>query len=202
MPEIQPSPLNAATFYVTVNQLRDLPTASSAEIAFVGRSNAGKSSALNRLTGRSRLAYVSKQPGRTQHINYFEVTSGRFLVDLPGYGFARAPDAIRQHWSALVSDYLRHREPLKGLMLLMDARHPMKPLDEQLLRWIQPTGRPVHVLLTKADKLSRSAAITTLRQISQLLASRYPWATAQLFSSLSGEGAEEAQARIVNLLTE
>lgn len=184
-----------AKFYTTVNHLRDLPD-TSAEIAFVGRSNAGKSSAINTLAGHTRLAYVSKTPGRTQHINYFELRNGGFLADLPGYGFAEVPEAIRRHWVGLLGEYLATRETLIGLLLIMDCRHPLRDIDRQMLDFFAPRGRPVHILLSKADKLSKNEQIQTLAAVRRELK---PWAaqmplTVQLFSSLKKNGLEECEA--------
>jgi GTP-binding protein len=180
-----------ASFYTTVNQLRQLPAPDGAEIAFAGRSNAGKSSAINSLTNRSRLAFVSKTPGRTQNLNFFQLEHG-FLVDLPGYGYAKVPSEIRQHWEHLLSTYLQTREPLYGMVLIMDVRHPLTRLDRQMLDWFAPTGKPVHVLLTKSDKLSRQQARKTLIQVQALLQDIYARGSVQLFSSLTREGVEEA----------
>nr|WP_279039541.1 ribosome biogenesis GTP-binding protein YihA/YsxC [Snodgrassella alvi] len=181
-----------ARFYTTVNHLKDLP-ATSAEIAFVGRSNAGKSSAINTLTNHTRLAYVSKTPGRTQHINFFELTNGGFMVDLPGYGYAQVPEAIRRHWVTLLGDYLQTRKQLIGLILIMDARHPLKELDKQMLDFFAVTRRPVHILLSKADKLSKNDQIKTLASVKKAL---QPYiarqqVTVQLFSSLKKQGIDE-----------
>lgn len=153
-----------AKFFTTVNHLKDLPD-TPAEIAFVGRSNAGKSSAINTLTNHVRLAYVSKTPGRTQHINFFELENGNFMVDLPGYGYAQVPEAIRAHWVKLLGDYLQQRRQLIGLILIMDSRHPLKALDIQMLDFFHITGRPVHILLSKADKLSKNDQIKTLAAV-------------------------------------
>ena len=180
------------TFYTSVNDLCDLPQQSSLEIAFAGRSNAGKSSAINTLTNRGRLAFVSKTPGRTQLINYFQLNDNQFLVDLPGYGYAKVPVDIRQHWENLLSDYLQTRRPLCGLVLIMDARHPLKPLDLQMLDWFTPTGKLIHILLTKADKLSRQQATRTLKDVQSFLLETYPSCTVQLFSSMTTNGSEEA----------
>lgn len=136
-----------AQFFTTVSHLKDLPE-TSAEIAFVGRSNAGKSSAINTLCNHVRLAYVSKTPGRTQHINFFRLSNQHFMVDLPGYGYAQVPEAIRTHWVKLLGDYLQKRKQIIGLILIMDARHPLKPLDKQMLEFFATTGRPVHILLS------------------------------------------------------
>jgi GTP-binding protein len=191
-----------ATFFTTVNHLRDLPAESSLEIAFAGRSNAGKSSALNRLARQNRLAFVSKMPGRTQHINYFSLGGSRFLVDLPGYGYAKVPEEIRAHWGNLLSIYLATRQPLYGLVLIMDVRHPLTPLDVQMLGWFWPTGKPVHILLTKADKLSKNEAAKTLHKVKAELEKIYPGATVQLFSSLKLQGIEEAENILATWLGE
>ncbi|WP_367450528.1 ribosome biogenesis GTP-binding protein YihA/YsxC [Snodgrassella alvi] len=199
-----------ARFYTTVNHLKDLP-ATSAEIAFVGRSNAGKSSAINTLTNHTRLAYVSKTPGRTQHINFFELTNGGFMVDLPGYGYAQVPEAIRRHWVTLLGDYLQTRKQLIGLILIMDARHPLKELDKQMLDFFAVTRRPVHILLSKADKLSKNDQIKTLSSVKKAL---QPYiarqqVTVQLFSSLKKQGIDEVNqiatdwfTRQTNLITD
>lgn len=185
-----------AQFVISVNDIAALPPDDAIEVAFVGRSNSGKSSALNTLARRDRLAFVSKTPGRTQLINYFSLGENRFLVDLPGYGFAGVPYAVKAHWEELLSGYVGQRKSLSGLVLIMDARHPLKPLDLQMLEWFAPTGKPVHVLLTKADKLSRSTAMTTLRKVKKELDILGFNATAQLFSSLNKQGVEEAEERI------
>lgn len=181
-----------ARFYTTVNHLKDLP-ATSAEIAFVGRSNAGKSSAINTLTNHTRLAYVSKTPGRTQHINFFELANGQFMVDLPGYGYAQVPEAVRQHWVTLLGNYLQTRSQLIGLILIMDIRHPLKELDKRMLDFFAVTKQPVHILLSKADKLSKNEQIKSLAQVKKLL---QPYVarqqvTVQLFSSLKKQGIDE-----------
>ncbi len=186
--------LNRAQFSTSVAHLRDLPPA-RAEIAFAGRSNAGKSSALNLLTRKNRLAFTSKTPGRTQLINFFEVAADTYLVDLPGYGYARVPPEIKAQWEALLSRYLQERESLAGLVLIMDARHPLTPLDRRMLDWFTPTGKPVHILLSKADKLSNSERALTLRRVKQEIADLNQ-VSVQLFSSLSRLGAEEAAGMI------
>ncbi|PKO63576.1 MAG: YihA family ribosome biogenesis GTP-binding protein, partial [Betaproteobacteria bacterium HGW-Betaproteobacteria-17] len=176
--------------HTSVAQLRDLPY-SRAEVAFAGRSNAGKSSALNLLTRKNRLAYTSKTPGRTQLINFFEVAADTYLVDLPGYGYAKVPAAVKAKWEGLLARYLQEREALVGMVLIMDARHPLTPLDWQMLNWFTPTGKQVHILLSKADKLSNSEKTLTLRRVEQELAALGN-VTVQLFSSLSRHGVEEA----------
>ena len=190
-----------AKFLVSGNALSDLPAHGGVEIAFAGRSNAGKSSAINTLANRTRLAYVSKTPGRTQLINFFDLGDERFLVDLPGYGFADVPEKIRLHWQKILSSYLMMRVPLVGLVLIMDARHPLTKLDWQMLEWFAVTAKPVHILLTKADKLSRQDATKTLRQVQAELRESFPQCTVQLFSSSKRLGLEEAEAAIGKLLS-
>lgn len=185
-----------AVFFSTVAHLRDLPRDAVREVAFAGRSNAGKSSAINTLAGRVRLAYVSKTPGRTQHLNYFALAEGRYFVDLPGYGYAKAPEGVRSQWEGLVGPYLGKREQLVGLVVIMDIRRPLTDLDLRLIDWFRPTGRPIHILLSKADKLSRQEQTTVLRAVKAELAT---WGDAglysvQLFSSLKRTGVDEAEA--------
>ncbi|MDR3352753.1 MAG: ribosome biogenesis GTP-binding protein YihA/YsxC [Zoogloeaceae bacterium] len=185
-----------ANFLTTVARLADLPRESLREVAFAGRSNAGKSSAINTLCGRTRLAHVSRTPGRTQHLNYFTVapdTLGKYFVDLPGYGFAKAPEAVRREWKGLVGPYLLERATLAGLILIMDCRRPLTELDQRLLAWFLPTGRPVHLLLSKSDKLSRQARTLALRQVRAALTPHTPQCSVQLFSSLKKEGINECE---------
>jgi GTP-binding protein len=191
-----------AVFHTTVAHLRDLPADAVREVAFAGRSNAGKSSAINTLAGRVRLAYVSKTPGRTQHLNYFTLAEGKYFVDLPGYGYAKAPEAIRSQWEGLIGPYLSKREQLAGLIVIMDSRRPLTDLDLRLIDWFRPTGRPIHILLSKADKLSRQEQTKTLRSVKAELAA---WGDAalysvQLFSSLKKTGVEEAEAVLAGWL--
>ena len=180
-----------AQFFTTVNHLKDLPH-TQAEIAFVGRSNAGKSSAINTLTNHVRLAYVSKTPGRTQHINFFELRNGHYLADLPGYGYAQVPEDVRAHWVRLLGQYLQQRESLIGLIMIMDTRHPLKDLDKQMLDFFAVTGHPVHILLSKADKLSKNDQIKTLSSVKKALKPYMERQTVsvQLFSSLKKQGVE------------
>jgi len=186
-----------ATFYISAHHLSDLPPANAIEIAFAGRSNAGKSSALNTLANHNRLAFVSKQPGRTQLINFFSINpdkgNDKFLVDLPGYGYAKVPEAMRAHWQMVLSRYLTERNSLKALILVMDSRHPLTPLDKQMLVWFCTTGKPVHVLLTKSDKLSRNEANQTLLKVRKEMNENWKNCTVQLFSSLKKQGVEEAE---------
>ncbi len=189
-----------AAFFTTVNHMKDLPLHGGKEVAFVGRSNAGKSSAINTLANHVRLAYTSKTPGRTQHLNYFSLGNNSFLVDLPGYGYAKVPPDIQRHWEELLSRYLQSREALCGLVVIMDSRHPLRPLDEQMLAWFSETGKPVHILLTKSDKLSRQEATKTLREVQAYLKEHFPFCSVQLFSSLKKLGMEEAEAVIASWL--
>lgn len=182
-----------ASFQITVAHLRDLPPESVAEVAFAGRSNAGKSSAINTLADHTRLAFVSKTPGRTQHLNYFRLAEGKFFVDLPGYGFAKAPEAVRSEWDGLVGPYLAGRSPLKGVVLIMDSRHPLTELDIALIEWFAPTDKPIHILLTKADKLTRQQQADILREVREGVASLGEQCSVQLFSSLKKTGIEQAE---------
>ena len=184
-----------AVFHTTVANLRDLPQDAISEVAFAGRSNAGKSSAINTLAGRVRLAFVSKTPGRTQHLNYFTLAAGKYFVDLPGYGYAKAPEEIRTQWEGLIGPYLSRRGPLVGLVVIMDCRRPFTELDCNLINWFRPTGRPIHILLSKADKLSRQEQTKVLRSVQAEIAT---WGDAalysvQLFSSLKKTGVEDAE---------
>ena len=170
------------------------PPATMPEIAFVGRSNVGKSSLINTLVGRKNLAKTSNTPGRTQLINFFTINEKFSFVDLPGYGFARAPEEIRDQWEGLLAPYLRHRVPLTGLVLMMDSRHPLTELDVQMIEWFAQTGKPVHVLLSKADKLTRQEQALALREVSSFLEKLGGQCTFQLFSSLKRTGVSEAEA--------
>ena len=177
-----------------------MPAGGAPEIAFAGRSNSGKSSAINALAQRTRLAYVSRTPGRTQHINFFQAPSGVLLADLPGYGYAQVPANVRRHWKIFLTRYLVERAPLVGLVLMMDARHPLTTLDRQMLDWFVPTGRPVQVLLTKADKLSGAEQRQALDWSRSALVESYGASAAgigvQLFSAPRRVGLTEAERAI------
>ena len=185
-----------ARFEISIAKSGGLPIADGAEIAFAGRSNSGKSSAINTLAGHTRLAYVSKTPGRTQLINFFRLNSGAVLVDLPGYGYAKVPEQVRRQWQGLLENYLRKRENLIGLVLIMDSRHPLTPLDQQMIEWFIRSGRPIHVLLTKSDKLSRNEAAATLSRVRGELKVFGPQMTVQLFSSLKKIGMETVEHKV------
>ena len=185
-----------ARFIASAHELHELPPDTGAEVAFAGRSNAGKSSAINALAQRKRLAFVSKTPGRTQTVNFFDCGSNRRLVDLPGYGYAAAPEKERAHWGRLISAYLQGRRSLRGIVLIADARHRLSPLDQQLLEWHAPSGQPVLVLLTKADKLGRAEAASSLRAAEHVVRELRPDAVLQLFSAVTGTGQRQAQRLI------
>lgn len=187
-----------AEFEISVADPHMLPQAGGAEIAFAGRSNAGKSSAINTLAGHTRLAYVSKTPGRTQLINVFRLKNGAAMVDLPGYGYAEVPLEVRQQWQGLLEHYLTRREALVGLVLIMDARRPYTELDRKMIGWFGESGKPIHCLLTKADKLTRQEQAKTLAAARRLASADFPGVpfTLQLFSSLKKTGIEEAEAVI------
>tara|TARA_R110001592_G_scaffold363043_1_gene679555 strand:+ start:36908 stop:37537 length:630 start_codon:yes stop_codon:yes gene_type:complete len=161
------------------------------EVAFAGRSNAGKSSAINSLTGNKKLAKTSRTPGRTQLLNFFELSANQRLVDLPGYGFAKVPLAVKKEWNKQLENYLQKRECLRGLILVMDVRHPLQPFDQQMLDWSLAAGMPVHILLTKADKLKNGPATSTLLKVRATLEAHAELVSVQLFSSLKHSGREQ-----------
>jgi GTP-binding protein len=185
-------------FLTSAAALGGLPSDMGREVAFAGRSNAGKSSALNAVSGVNGLARVSKTPGRTRLLNLFGMDGDMRFMDLPGYGYAKVPEAERLKWGQLVEGYLSSRQSLAGLILVMDSRHPLMDFDKQLLEFAGPLELPVHVLLSKADKLSRGAAAQTLAETRKGLRG---WGTAQLFSAHAGQGVEEAQKLLAEWLT-
>ncbi|MCI0749253.1 MAG: ribosome biogenesis GTP-binding protein YihA/YsxC [Nevskiales bacterium] len=196
------NPFKAVRFLVSAAGGSPAPAPDRPEVAFAGRSNAGKSSVLNAICQQHGLARVSKTPGRTQLLNFFEWPEpalGR-LVDLPGYGFARVPQAVKSAWGELAGGYLARRECLRGVMLVMDARHPLGETDRQFLIWVQTLQRSCHILLNKADKLSFSVSRNALKQTRQQLSALNAQATVQLFSAVQGTGLEEARGRIVQWL--
>ncbi|MFP4137543.1 MAG: ribosome biogenesis GTP-binding protein YihA/YsxC [Halomonas sp.] len=188
----------AARFITSAPTLARCPDDDGAEVAFAGRSNAGKSSAINALTRQKALARTSKTPGRTQLINFFALGDdlGRRLVDLPGYGFAKVPEKVKLEWQRHLSDYLQRRASLKGLVLVMDVRHPLSEFDQTLLGWADDQAMPVHILLTKADKLKRGAAASALQQVRSRLREWEDLVSIQLFSALKGQGIEELEGRL------
>lgn len=182
-----------AQFLTSAARIDQLPPDEGREVAFAGRSNAGKSSALNTLTEQRNLARTSKTPGRTQLINLFEIDDTRRLVDLPGYGYAKVPAELKRRWSATLEKYLEQRQCLTGLILIMDIRHPLKEFDQMMLEWARQSNMPVHVLLTKADKLKRGPANNILLKVKKQLSEMHPHASVQLFSALKREGSEQLQ---------
>ena len=180
-------------FLQSASALTNAPPDLGCEVAFAGRSNAGKSSAINALTDNTKLARTSRTPGRTQLINFFTVAENRRLVDLPGYGFAKVPLKIKQEWNKQLEQYLQYRQSLKGLILLMDIRHPLKDYDRQMIEWAAISEMPVHILLTKCDKLKRGPAKTALLTVQKALKPHERWISVQLFSSHSHDGMSELQ---------
>ena len=191
--QTHPGRYSHARFMLSIPDPHQAPPDAGYEVAFAGRSNAGKSSALNALTQRKSLARTSKTPGRTQHLVFFELDGERRLVDLPGYGFAKVPEKVRRHWGLAMETYLSGRESLRGLILMMDVRHPLTDFDTQMLQWCQHAGMPVHILLTKADKLKRGPAMSTLLKVQKTLAEQHN-VSVQLFSALKHTGVEQARA--------
>ena len=198
--------LRRSQFLLGAARARQFPADSGWEVAVAGRSNAGKSSAINVITGIRGLARISKTPGRTREINFFQIDEERRLVDLPGYGYARVPVAVRQAWQRLIEDYFRGRQCLRGVMVVMDCRHPLTEFDRQMLEWCGHARLPVHLLLTKADKLSRGAAMAVLHQVRGQLAKLYKEnkenkeVTVQLFSALKRSGVVEAHETLARWL--
>ncbi|UCG72195.1 MAG: YihA family ribosome biogenesis GTP-binding protein [Chromatiales bacterium] len=186
-----------ARFLVSAFRPEQFVPDTGTEVAFAGRSNAGKSSAINRIVNRRGFARTSKQPGRTQLINFFDLGDGRRLVDLPGYGYARVSRALREHWRGLLVEYFEHRQSLSGLMLVVDIRRQLGDFDWQMLDWCRDIGCPVHVLLTKADKLKREAANRTLQQVRKELGEQ---AEVQLFSAVKDLGLDSARSSLAALL--
>lgn len=186
-----------ARFLKSAAKLSQCPSDIEREVAFAGRSNAGKSSALNCLTDNKKLARTSKTPGRTQLINYFQLGDAPLaLVDLPGYGFAKVPLAIKEAWQRELDNYLTKREAMVGLVLLMDIRHPLKDFDVAMLNWAEKARMPVHILLTKSDKLKRGPAQSELLKLRKSLSNRQAATTVQTFSSLNGEGLAELKKQL------
>lgn len=180
-----------AKFLISAASAKQFPTDGHLEVAFAGRSNAGKSSAINTLCDNKGLAKISKTPGRTRLVNYFTIDDERCLVDLPGYGYAKVPLPVKQQWEKLMEDYLQRSESLRGLVVIMDIRHPLKDFDIQMLNWCEHFGLPAHLLLTKADKLKKGPAQSTLLKIKKVLAEQGYNASVQIFSALNKTGLDE-----------
>ncbi len=191
-----PINFSQARFIKGAHNLNQCPPDTGLEVAIAGRSNAGKSSALNVITGISGLARTGKQPGRTRQINYFELAERRYLVDLPGYGYAEAPLKLRQHWDRTLGAYFETRKSLVGLLVIMDIRHPLKDLDQQLISWVSDIGIPIHCLLAKSDKLKHGPASAILRRVCSRLAKTGTDIGIQLFSVADKRGLNDAREKI------
>ncbi len=185
-----------AVFLTSAAKLSQTPPDQGYEVAFAGRSNAGKSSAINALCDQKRLARTSKTPGRTRLLNFFAIDEQRRIVDLPGYGYAKVSEGIKGEWQGTLAAYLEQRECLRGLMLMMDIRHPLRDHDLQMLHWADHISLPVHVLLTKADKLKRGPALSTALKVRTHLKQINEAFSVQAFSSLNKTGIDEAHARL------
>lgn len=189
-------PYRHAHYVISATQLSELPPDTGYEVAFAGRSNAGKSSAINTITEQKALARISKTPGRTQMINFFALDEQRSLVDLPGYGYAKVPEKMKLRWQRTLSQYLETRQSLRGLVLMMDIRHPLKQFDLQMIIWANESTLPVHILLTKSDKLKHGAVMATLHKVTAELNTLNLQASVQAFSSLKHSGKEQAIAQL------
>ncbi len=191
-----PNPYRQAEYTISAHDLHQLPADQGWEVAFAGRSNAGKSSAINALTDQKSLARTSKTPGRTQQIVIFNIDENRRIADLPGYGYAKVPAKLRAHWQEVLQVYFETRQSLRGVVLLMDIRHPMRPFDQQMVDWCSAKQLPIHLVLTKADKLKRGPAQSTLLKLRRELPAG---ASAQVLSILSGEGKDDLIRRLNQL---
>ena len=191
-----------AAFLQSASAIENAPTDFGSEVAFAGRSNSGKSSAINTLTHQGKLARTSRTPGRTQLINFFSLSEHQRLVDLPGYGFAKVPLVVKKKWNQQLERYLQSRESLRGLVMLMDIRHPLTEPDRQMLGWAVSASMPVHILLTKADKLKRGPAQSTLLSVREELSTQSDLISVQLFSSLKRQGVDTLGRQLNNWLTD
>lgn len=194
-----PKLLSEPRFLTAAHAPSQWPPDQGIEVAFVGRSNVGKSSAINAITQRKALARTSRSPGRTQQIVFFQLSARQRLVDLPGYGYAKVPAKLRDHWAAIIERYIKTREALRGLVMLMDSRHPLTELDRQMLLWTSSAGLAVYVLLTKIDKLGRNQAVSTLQKVRREI-SKMGDVTVQPFSAVDYTGVDEARHQIVRWL--
>lgn len=203
MPMAAPNPFARAQYLLAAHNYRQLPPDGGFEVAFAGRSNAGKSSALNALCQQNALARVSKTPGRTQQLVYFGLPphENKYLVDLPGYGYAKVPQDLQAHWQAFLDGYFGSRDALRGLVVVMDVRHPLKDYDRQMLGYAMRRGLPAHVILTKSDKLGRGAAGNTLQAVRMELSRAFADSVSvQLFSGESKQGVDELRAVVAGWL--
>lgn len=194
-------PYQQASYTISAPRLEQCPTDSVAEVAFIGRSNAGKSSAINALTSQNKLARTSKTPGRTQLLNFFTLAPGRYLVDVPGFGYAKVSAEMQRQWQHQLERYLQKREVLSGLVLLMDIRHPFMDSDNMMINWCSQSAIPLHILLTKADKLAFGPGKTALLQVRKQLSEKSELASVQLFSALKNQGVDELRAKLDQWLT-
>ncbi len=190
-------PLRGMSYLKSVHELRQLPPDAGREVAIAGRSNAGKSSAINAIADQGSLARTSKTPGRTQQLIYFEVAPQRFLVDLPGYGYAKVPQDLRDHWRGVIDAFFRSRKALCGLIVVMDVRHPLRDFDLQMLAYGKARGLACHCLLTKADKLPRGQQARALQETRKAVGAGVG---VQLFSATSQQGVEEARTVLIDWL--
>ncbi|MBT8136136.1 MAG: ribosome biogenesis GTP-binding protein YihA/YsxC [Gammaproteobacteria bacterium] len=193
----QPNPFQQSSFISSAWEVADFVPDEGLEVAFAGRSNAGKSSAINVIAGQRQLARISKTPGRTQLINFFDVDADRRLVDLPGYGYAKVPEKMQRHWRVLMESYFATRRSLAGLFVIMDVRRPLTDYDTQMLDWAISRECPAHVLLTKADKLKRGKAASSLLGVRRDIGDA---ATVQLFSAQTRQGVDEARLELATML--
>lgn len=192
------NPFTGTRFVLGAHELTQLPPDEGREIAVAGRSNVGKSSVINTITGKAGLARTSKTPGRTRQLNCYAIDPRHRLIDLPGYGYARVPEKVRRHWGNILQAYFSRRRSLCGLFLIMDVRHPLRPYDTQMLDWCRSARLPVHIILNKADKLSRGAADRVLQSVRKELADGTP--SVQLFSASKKAGVKEARERLAGWL--
>ena len=199
---LAPVDFRNAAFMQSASAIENAPADAGSEVAFAGRSNSGKSSAINTLTEQGKLARTSRTPGRTQLINFFTLSDHQRLVDLPGYGFAKVPLAVKKKWNKQLERYLQYRESLRGLVMLMDTRHPLTDTDKQMLGWAVSASMPVHILLTKADKLNRGPAQSALLSVRAELSAQSGLISVQLFSSLKRQGVEELRQQLNQWLTD
>jgi|TARA_B110000977_G_C10855427_1_gene407506 GTP-binding protein len=200
---MQPIKYDSADFFISAQKYSQCPADTGSEVAFAGRSNAGKSSAMNALTRNSKLARTSKTPGRTQLLNFFTLNGGDYrLVDLPGYGFAKVNRTMKADWEENIGEYLAERCSLKGVVLVMDIRHPMTEFDNRMVQWAIEAEMPMRILLTKSDKLKKGPAKNTFLKIRSELQSRAPWLSVQTYSSLKKEGIVELNEWLTGQLVE
>ena len=200
--QLEPANFKRAAFLQSASAIENAPADLGSEVAFAGRSNSGKSSAINTLTGNGKLARTSRTPGRTQLINFFTLSDNQRLVDLPGYGYAKVPLKLKNEWNRQLERYLQNRQTLRGLVLLMDVRHPLNDQDQQMIAWAVSADMPVHILLTKADKFKRGPAQAALLAVRGRLTTYGDLVTVQLFSSLKRTGIESLEATLQRWLTD